>query len=59
MKKTFLAMLALMLAGGMWAQETISLPQPKVNKLSMSLGQALQQRRSERMLLAWTPCYKE
>ena len=30
MKKTFLAMLALMLTGGMWAQETISLPQPDV-----------------------------
>ena len=34
--------------GGMQAQKVISLPQPEVSKLSMSLGDALGQRRSER-----------
>ena len=48
MKKAILFMLALMMTMGMQAQETISLPQPEVSKLSMTLGNALQQRRSER-----------
>ena len=48
MKKTILFVLALMSMGSMQAQEVISLPQPEVNKLSMSLGDALQQRRSQR-----------
>ena len=48
MKKLILFALALMTMGSMQAQEVISLPQPEVNKLSMPLGQALQQRRSER-----------
>ena len=48
MKKMILFMLALTVMGSMQAQEVISLPQPEVNKLSMSLGEALQQRRSLR-----------
>ena len=48
MKKIILFVLALTVMGGMQAQEVISLPQPEVNKLSMPLGDALQQRRSER-----------
>ena len=48
MKKTILFVLALMMMGSMQAQEVISLPQPEVSKLSMSLGEALQQRRSQR-----------
>ena len=48
MKKIILFVLALTWMGSMQAQEFISLPQPEVNKLSMTLGQALQQRRSER-----------
>mgnify|MGYP002624626027 CR=1 FL=1 len=43
-----LLMLALTMMGSMQAQEVISLPQPEVNELSMSLGDALQQRRSGR-----------
>ena len=48
MKKLNLFVLALMMMGSMQAQEVISLPQPEVSKLSMSLGDALGQRRSER-----------
>ena len=48
MKKTILFVLALTWMGSMQAQEVISLPKPEVNKLSMTLGDALQQRRSER-----------
>ena len=48
MKKIILFVLALITMGSMQAQEVISLPQPEVSKLSMSLGDALQQRRSER-----------
>ena len=48
MKKMILFVLALTWMGSMQAQEVISLPQPEVNKLSMSLGDALGQRRSER-----------
>lgn len=49
MKKAILSIVALlMMCGSMQAQEVISLPQPEVSKLSMSLGDALQQRRSER-----------
>ena len=48
MKKMILFVLALTAMGSMQAQDVISLPQPEVNKLSMALGQALQQRRSER-----------
>ena len=48
MKKIILFVLALTAMGSMQAQEVISLPQPKVSKLSMTLGQTLQQRRSER-----------
>lgn len=48
MKKTILFVLALIVTGSMQAQEVISLPQPEVSKLSMSLGNALQQRRSLR-----------
>ena len=48
MKKMILFELALTWMGSMQAQEVISLPQPEVSKLSMTLGQALQQRRSER-----------
>ena len=48
MKKIILFVLALTWMGSMKAQEVISLPQPEVSKLSMTLGQTLQQRRSER-----------
>ena len=48
MKKMILFALALMMMGSMQAQDVISLPQPEVSKLSMSLGEALQQRRSQR-----------
>lgn len=48
MKKIILFVLALTVMGSMQAQEVISLPQPEVSKLSMTLGDALQQRRSER-----------
>ncbi|MBR1933202.1 MAG: SagB/ThcOx family dehydrogenase [Prevotella sp.] len=48
MKKLNLFVLALMMMGSMQGQEVISLPQPEVSKLSMSLGNALGQRRSER-----------
>lgn len=48
MKKIILFVLALTWMGSMQAQEVISLPQPEVNKLSMTLGDALGQRRSER-----------
>lgn len=48
MKKLIFFALALAMAGSMQAQEVISLPQPEVSKLSMTLGDALQQRRSER-----------
>ena len=48
MKKIILFVLALTTMGSVQAQEVISLPQPEVGKLSMSLGDALQQRRSER-----------
>ena len=48
MKKIILFVLALTAMGSMQAQEVISLPQPEVSKLSMSLGDALQQRRSQR-----------
>lgn len=48
MKKVILFVLALTAMSSVQAQEVISLPQPEVNKLSMTLGQALLQRRSER-----------
>ncbi len=48
MKKMIVLALALMTMGTIQAQDIISLPQPEVNKLSMSLGDALQKRRSER-----------
>ena len=48
MKKIILFVLALTWMGSMQAQDVISLPQPEVSKLSMTLGDALQQRRSER-----------
>lgn len=48
MKKMILFVLALTMMGSMQAQEIISLPQPEVSKLSMTLGDALLQRRSER-----------
>ena len=48
MKKMILFVLALTWMGSMQAQEVISLPQPEVSKLSMTLGEALGQRRSER-----------
>lgn len=48
MKKMIVLALALMTMGTIQAQDVISLPQPEVNKLSMSLGDALQKRRSER-----------
>lgn len=48
MKTIILFALALMMTGNVQAQEVVSLPKPEVNKLSMSLGEALQQRRSER-----------
>jgi len=48
MKTIILFALALMMTGNVQAQEVVSLPKPEVNELSMSLGEALQQRRSER-----------
>ena len=49
MKKLLLSLLALTtMIGTANAQEAISLPQPEVQKLSMSLGDALKQRRSYR-----------
>jgi len=48
MKKMIVLALALMTMGTIQAQDVISLPQPEVNKLSMSLGDVLQKRRSER-----------
>ena len=48
MKKIILLMLAIATMSSVKAQEVISLPKPEVNKLSMSLGDALQQRRSQR-----------
>lgn len=48
MKKIILFVLAIAMCGTMQAQEVISLPQPEISKLSMSLGEALQQRRSAR-----------
>ena len=48
MKKMIVLALALMTMGTIQAQDVISLPHPEVNKLSMSLGDALQKRRSER-----------
>ena len=48
MKKIIIFALALIMTGSIQAQEVITLPQPEVSKLSMSLGDALQQRRSVR-----------
>lgn len=48
MKKAILFLIALMIMGNLQAQDVISLPQPEVSKLSMSLGDALSLRRSER-----------
>lgn len=48
MKKILLFALTLIMTGSMQAQDIISLPQPEVSKLSMSLGDALKQRRSMR-----------
>ena len=49
MKKLLLSLLALIsMTGTANAQEAISLPQPEVQKLSMSLGDALKQRSSYR-----------
>ena len=49
MKKLLLSLLALItMIGTANAQESISLPQPEVQKLSMSLGDALKHRRSYR-----------
>ena len=49
MKKVIFTMLALMMMGTtVKAQDAIQLPQPEVQKLSMSLGDALKQRRSYR-----------
>ena len=49
MKKLLLSLLALItMIGTANAQESIPLPQPEVQKLSMSLGDALKQRRSYR-----------
>lgn len=49
MKKMLFSLLALItMIGTANAQESISLPQPEVQKLSMSLGDALKQRRSYR-----------
>lgn len=49
MKKILLSMLALVTATcSLNAQEAIQLPKPEVQKLSMTLGNALQQRRSVR-----------
>jgi nitroreductase len=48
MKKAILFLIVLMITGNLQAQDVISLPQPEVSKLSMSLGDALSLRRSER-----------
>ena len=49
MKKVIFTMLALMMMGTtVKAQDAIQLPQPEVQKLNMSLGDALKQRRSYR-----------
>ena len=48
MKKIIIFALALIMTGSIQAQDVITLPQPEVSKLSMSLGDALQQRRSAR-----------
>lgn len=48
MKKAILSLIVLMIMGNLQAQDVISLPQPEVSKLSMSLGDALSLRRSER-----------
>ena len=49
MKKILLSMMALVTMGcSVMAQEAIQLPKPEVQKLSMTLGDALQQRRSYR-----------
>ena len=48
MKKIIIFALALIMTGSIQAQEVITLPQPEISKLSMSLGDALQQRRSAR-----------
>ena len=48
MKKALLFLIILMIMGNLQAQDVISLPQPEVSKLSMSLGDALSLRRSER-----------
>lgn len=48
MKKFILFVLALTAMGSMQAQDVITLPQPEVTKLAMTLGDALQQRRSLR-----------
>ena len=49
MKKILFTMLALMMMGTtVNAQDAIQLPQPEVQKLNMSLGDALKQRRSYR-----------
>lgn len=48
MKKAILFLIILMIMGNLQAQDVISLPQPEVSKLSMSLGDALSLRRSER-----------
>jgi hypothetical protein len=49
MKKTLFMMFALLMMGmAVKAQDAIQLPQPEVQKLSMTLGDALKQRRSYR-----------
>ena len=48
MKKIIIFALALIMTGSIQAQDVITLPQPEVSKLSMSLGDALKQRRSMR-----------
>lgn len=48
MKKAILFLIVLMIMGNLQAQDVISLPQSEVSKLSMSLGDALSLRRSER-----------
>ena len=48
MKKAIIFLIVLMIMGNLQAQDVISLPQPEVSKLSMSLGDALSLRRSER-----------
>ena len=48
MKKIISLALGLILCSGLMAQNTIQLPQPDVKKLSMSLGDALKNRRSYR-----------